>query len=257
MPDALTLTDVPSHPSPPADGRALPSKQLRSEQARERLLATGTRLLEAGGFDAVSIAQIAAESGCSVGAFYQRFRNKEAYFEFLLDRVIDEVRAQTLAALAPECTKGLNQAQTIALCVRHHIEVVRTNEGLIRAALGYSMHGSDDWQPIGEIGAWLNAHYIGLILQKRRSRDPAKADAAKRQLRIGLQIITGYLINAVAHEPTLLHLNHPDLPHWLGSVVSGCLAAKPPQPAVPPQASAKRAGKAGGAAPRATKRPAE
>jgi AcrR family transcriptional regulator len=208
---------------------------------RERLLATGTRLLAAGGFDAVSIAQIAAEAGCSVGAFYQRFRNKEAYFEFLLDRVIDQVRAQTLVALAPERTAGLNQAQTIALCVRHHIWVVREHEGLIRAALGYSMHGSDDWQPIGEIGAWLNAHYIGLILHTCRPRDAARLDAARRQLRIGLQIITGHLINAVAHEPALLHLNDPDLPYWLSSVVSGCLAAKPPEAQAPAQPASKAA----------------
>lgn len=220
----FAVNDLQSSPQT-LSARVLPSKQLRSEQARERLLQTGTRLLAAGGFDAVSIAQIAAESGCSVGAFYQRFRNKEAYFEFLLDRVIDTVRAEAEQALTPAHIRSLSLAQTIALCVQHHIDVVRAHAGLIRAALSYSMHGSDDWQPIGAIGAWLNAHYIALILRKSRQRDKA---AAAGQLRIGLQIITGHLVNAATHEGSVMPLNHPDLPHWLSHVVASCLAARPP-----------------------------
>lgn len=226
MTDTLPLTDAPE-PLSPADGRALPSRQQRSGQMRERLLATGTRLLAAGGFDAVSIAQIAAEAGCSVGAFYQRFRNKEAYFEFLLDRVIDQVRAQTQEALAPGRVAGLSQAQVIELCVRHQIAVVREHEGLIRAALGYSMHGSDDWQPIGEIGAWLSAHYIGLIMQKRRPRSEAAAEAAP---------VAHWLADhhGPPHQRRGAHAGAaaPERCRAASRVVSDCLAARPAQGAL-------------------------
>ena len=207
------------------DARALPFKQLRSEQARERFLATGTRLLAAGGFDDVSIAQIAAESGSSVGAFYQRFKNKQSFFEFLLDRVVDEVRVQTQRTLTPERTLELDLAQTILLCVSHQVQVIRAQEGLIRAALAYSINGSNDWHPIGVVGAWLNAHYIELILPKCRRRDK---DAARQQLLIGLHIISGHLVNTIAHSSTVLPLNHPDLTHWLSSVVGNSLKVAAP-----------------------------
>jgi AcrR family transcriptional regulator len=223
-----TLAPVaPSRSPEPADRdmvRAFPTKQLRAEQTREKLLQTGKTLLATGGFDDISIAQIAAASGCSVGAFYMRFRSKQAYFEFLLDRVVDEVREEALQTLTPERIRGLNLEQTIQLCVSHHIKVVRDHEGLIRAALAYSINGSDDWQPIRDAGVLLNTHYIGLILRKSRMRDKK---AATRHLLIGLQIITGHLINAIAHETEVMPLRHPDLPSWLGSIVLHCLRSKP------------------------------
>ena len=207
------------------DPRALPSKQLRSEQARERLLDTGTRLLAAGGFDAVSIAQIATEAGCSVGAFYQRFQNKQAYFEFLLDRVIDTVRQDAERALTPAAAAELDLADTVALCVSHHTQVIRSNEGLIRAAMAYSLHGSDDWQPIGTVGAWLNAHYISLMLAKCKGRDKA---VAQQRLRVGLSLISGYLANSVAHDSPALSLHNPDLAHWLAAMVTHSLKVSVP-----------------------------
>ncbi len=204
--------------------RALPTKQLRSEQTREKLLQTGKTLLGAGGFDDVSIAQIAAASGCSVGAFYMRFKNKKAYFEFLLDGVIDQVRLETQQSLALGSIKDLNLEQTIQLCVKHHIQVIRTHEGLIRAALAYSINGSNDWQPIGDVGVWLNAHYIDLIIRKSRKRDK---ETAKKQLLIGLNIIAGHLINVITHERGVMPLHHPDLAFWLSSIVLHCLKSKP------------------------------
>ena len=222
MTDFSTLSARRLHDDP----RALPSKQLRSEQARERLLETGRRLLAAGGFDAVSIAQIATEAGCSVGAFYQRFQNKQAYFEFLLERVIDGVQQETERTLTPAAVADLNLADTIALCVNHHAQVMRDNEGLIRAALAYSLHGSNDWQPIGTVGGWLNAHYSELILGKCRRRDKA---LARQQLLIGLNIISGYLANSVAHESVVMSLHHPDVTHWLSAVVMNSLKVAVPQ----------------------------
>ena len=222
---AVNPAQLSAPPRQREDQRALPSKQLRSEQARERLLATGTRLLAAGGFDAVSIAQIASESGCSVGAFYQRFQNKQAYFEFLLDRVIDAVRAEAEGALTTDAVAGLNLNETIALCVAHHVGVIRSNEGLIRAAMAYSLHGSDDWQPIGTVGAWLNAHYISLMLAKCKGRDKA---VAQQRLRVGLSLISGYLANSVAHDSPALSLHNPDLAHWLAAMVTHSLKVSVP-----------------------------
>ena len=47
-----------------------PAKQERSRATRDRLLAAGFGLVETRDFDALSVAEIAAAAGCSVGAFY-------------------------------------------------------------------------------------------------------------------------------------------------------------------------------------------
>lgn len=214
--------------------RALPVKQSRSEKTRDALLLTGTALLAAGGFDDVSIAQIAAASGCSVGAFYQRFQSKKAFFEFLLDRVVEQVTLQTQHTLTAQSTAHLDLEQTIQACVNHQIGIVRAHEGLIRAALAYSMNGSDDWQPIGDVGAWLNAHYIQLILPKTRQRDKV---ATKKNLLIGLHVIAGHLINVISHATSVLPLNDRELPFWLGRIVASCM--KTPSAGGSPYAAAQ------------------
>ena len=233
---AVTDAIAPATPSQPVQTsgrsavRAFPTKQLRAELTREKLLHTGKTLLDTGGFDDISIAQIAAASGCSVRAFYMRFKNKKAYFEFLLDRVVDEVRQEAEHTLTPARTTGLTLERTIQLCVDHHIKVIRSHEGVIRAALAYSINGSDDWQPIRDAGIGLNAHYIGLILRKSRIRDKT---AARNNLLVGLNIITGHLINIIAHETEVMPLHHPDLSFWLSSIVLHCLRSKPADAALP------------------------
>ncbi|GAA5233379.1 TetR/AcrR family transcriptional regulator [Verticiella sediminum] len=224
---ADVLLDGPPPRARPDGQRALPTRQPRAERTREKLLQTGKHLLSAGGFDDVSIAQIAAQSGCSVGAFYIRFKNKQAYFEFLLDRIIDEVRQQALRVLNPASLRGLTLQQTLERCVRHHIGVIRANEGPLCAALEYSINGGSDWQPIRDAGAWLSAHYTGLILAKSRRRDK---QAAAARLQIGLHIATGHLLNVITHKPAVLALDHPHLEFWLSSIVLHCLNTAGPMP---------------------------
>ena len=70
-----------------------PARQARSRMTRDRLLAAGRHLLERGAFEATSIADIAAEAGCSVGAFYQRFADKEAFFAVVMQAALAEIVA--------------------------------------------------------------------------------------------------------------------------------------------------------------------
>src|SRR5579864_273792 len=69
----------------------LPAKQARSRVTRDRLLAAGRQLLDRGAFEATSIADIAGTAGCSVGAFYHRFADKEAFFAALIETVLADI----------------------------------------------------------------------------------------------------------------------------------------------------------------------
>src|SRR4249920_1960197 len=78
----------------PPDG-VLPAKQRRGEQTRDRLIKAGQRLVAKRDFDQMSVADIAEAAGCSVGAFYQRFRDKDAFFGALIAHYVGEARATT------------------------------------------------------------------------------------------------------------------------------------------------------------------
>ena len=205
--------------------KAFPAKQERSERTHEKLLQAGLDLLQSGNYEDISIAQIAARAGCSVGSFYLRFRNKEAFFEFLIDSISETLQADAKANLTPDKVKPLTLAQTVRFCVEHYVETNRQYESVIRAALQYSIHGSDDWQPVRDMGLMLQAHYIELILGKSRRTSP---DEARHQLLVGLQIISGHLVNSIAHPVNTLPLDDPQLSLWLCEVVMHCLKLQPP-----------------------------
>lgn len=188
--------------------------------------------MQSGNYEDISIAQIAARAGCSVGSFYLRFRNKEAFFEFLIESISETLQADASANLTPDKVKPLTLAQTVRFCVEHYVETNRQYESVIRAALQYSIHGSDDWQPVRDMGLMLQAHYIELILGKSRR---TAQDEARQQLLVGLQIISGHLVNSIAHPVNTLPLDDPQLSHWLCEVVMHCLKLKPTAPALPNQ----------------------
>lgn len=205
--------------------RAFPAKQQRSEQTREKMLQAGLDLLRDGLLDDISIAQISARAGCSVGSFYLRFRNKEAFFEFLIESISETLLADLQSNLTHESIKNLTLAQTVRRCVDHYVEINRQHESIIRAAVQYSINDSNDWQPVRDNGWKLHAHYIDLILGKLRKPNPKEA---RQQLLIGLQIISGHLVNSIAHPVSNLPLHDPDISHWLSEVIMHCLKVKPP-----------------------------
>lgn len=59
--------------------------QTRSKVTMERFIAAALRLVEAKRWEDISVAQLAAEAGSSVGAFYSRFGDKETLLEVLDD----------------------------------------------------------------------------------------------------------------------------------------------------------------------------
>ena len=210
--------------------KAFPAKQQRSEQTHEKLLQSGLDLLRDGVFDDISIAQIAARAGCAVGSFYLRFRNKEAFFKFLIESISETLEADLHANLTPESIKELNLAQTVRHCVDHYVETNRQYESIIRAAVQYSINDSDDWQPVRDNGLKLHDHYIELILSKSRK---SNQEEIRQQLIVGLQIISGHLVNCITHPVNNLPLHDPHLSHWLFEVVMHCLKVKPPASAMP------------------------
>jgi len=71
---------------PPSLARVKPVQQKRSEEMRDRLLEALGSAVDAGEIEAMSVHDIAARAGASVGAFYGRFADKDAALAALLAR---------------------------------------------------------------------------------------------------------------------------------------------------------------------------
>ena len=208
---------------------ALPLKQDRALRTRENLLRAGRTLLQEGGFDQVSIAQIAKLAGCSVGAFYFSFLDKEAYFRFLLDSVFAEMQERSREELVPCRPAEPDPQGVVHRCVEHFIDIARRHEGLIRTVTQHTAYNVEGWQPTRAFGRWLVDLYRACVVPHYPAADRPRV---ARNAEISLQIVMGYIVNAVLHKPEPLNLHSPALADWMTAMVMTCLERRDlPDPA--------------------------
>ena len=232
MPRSSSLPKVPPDvpPTRPArDGRTqvTPLKQARALRTRASLLKAGRTLLQEGGFDQVSITQIAHLAGCSVGGFYFSFLDKEAFFRCLLDDVIAEVQRDSLRDLSAQRDTASDRSAGVRRCVEHFIAVARRHEGLLRTVTQHTAHNASEWRPMRDLGRWMGEFYAGQLVL---AYPAAQRERIHRNAVVGMHIVMGFLLNAVLHSPEPLHLHSADVSDWLTHVLQSCLD-RPADPA--------------------------
>lgn len=92
-----------------------PPRQRRSRESYERVLEAARRLLEENGFDGFTVSEVAARSGVSVGAIYERFGSKESLLRVVHAGVMESLSAAQTAILAE--VAGAEPAEVIAQAV--------------------------------------------------------------------------------------------------------------------------------------------
>lgn len=106
--------------------------QARSRETLERLVSASSRLLSKANWTDISIVQIVREAGSSVGAFYTRFRDKDALLDYL-----DELYAVDFINLfcdfGPEHTGAATLRQKVELVIDLLGRFYRERAGVARA----------------------------------------------------------------------------------------------------------------------------
>jgi AcrR family transcriptional regulator len=185
----------------------LPVKQERGGRTRDKLLKAGQRLIKKRDFDTMSVADIAGAAGCSVGAFYQRFRDKEAFFGALVAHYVNEARATTLALYA-----GHSDEDVIAALVTATTARFRKYTGLVRTAIRRRMNNPDVWEPIRLHGHFAADQFIAW-LAKRNARTLTPDETVS--VRFAFQVLLGTLNNAVVNQSGPLELTDNEFAHQL------------------------------------------
>ncbi len=68
-----------------------PALQERSREKRDRLINAGLVVFSQRGYTQTRMADVAAEAGVSVGVLYQRFKDKRAFFEVIVDTLAERL----------------------------------------------------------------------------------------------------------------------------------------------------------------------
>jgi AcrR family transcriptional regulator len=136
--------------SPPADGedraspvadRHLGYQQQRSFETFRKLIKAAEKLIAESSFDEASVADIAAQAGVSVGAFYRRFPNKEGLLQVVHERYTGRMCRAAAEMLDPAKWEDQSIEQILTTWSRAVVAATRRDLQLIRAS---ARRGQDD-----------------------------------------------------------------------------------------------------------------
>jgi AcrR family transcriptional regulator len=181
----------------------LPARQHRSQARQAAMISTGLQILEKRGFDALSIAELTAANGFSVGSFYARFEDKDAFFRAIQTTALEQLVLRAEEILAPERWTRASADEILVAFVEFFVGNVRRHRGFLRAVLQHESTQPGVWTPMRESGAAI-VTLLRPILGPKLARLPKD----QRDTRVGfaIQVLYGTLINAVLHDPGPLAL---------------------------------------------------
>ena len=189
-----------------------PSRQARSEATFRALVAAGRRALEDKCFEEMTIGDIARAAGVSVGTFYGRFANKEAFFSAIQEITVSGIEAALRARLARPALERAGAAEFLAAVASFSVGVFRTHRGFYIACSQHSSARPGAWSPIRRLGQDVS----GIVAAKLAPLlHGAGRPATEREIRVALQFMNGFLVNAVLNNPGPLSLDDKEVERYV------------------------------------------
>jgi len=128
--------------------------QGRSLQTMNQILDAASELLEDKLFEEISIAEIVAHAGCSVGAFYGRFKDKDSLLMALDERHFEGFDVGTADLITDLQASDDDLTGVICEVVRFLVDVYGAHPGLLRALVLYAKQHADEGFRLRERRAW-------------------------------------------------------------------------------------------------------
>lgn len=210
MPVARRQPPAPSTatPSRPRRARPLPVVQPRARATQDALLAAGRRLLRDRTLDELSVADIAAGGGMSVGSFYGRFADKDSYFAVLQERANAEWLEEGRAVLQRRRRAPPGAERLLREICAAYIGIFRRERGFVLAALRHASTHPGSWTPFRSAGQAFVADVSGVLEPLLEHLPPAQRAP---RLRFAMQLMFATGINAVLNDPGPIRLEDPRL----------------------------------------------
>jgi AcrR family transcriptional regulator len=197
----------------------VPTHQGRSLRNALAMLDAGRELLHDGGLEELSVEAVCQLAGTTVGAFYGRFENKQAFF-LTLQRV-QTMRSQHL--LSEFSLRHSGGGSTLDVLVREMVELTvrnfRVNAGVLRASLQHTQEGM--WKVMKASGdrhrkAFVDA--IAPLLDLPR-------ETARMRVLFAYQALAGVLVHATLNNPGPLGLEDDALATELARLLNAYVRA--------------------------------
>ncbi len=178
----------------------------RSWDDRSRAIyEAGYRLIGGQDFEAVSVAQIAEAAGCSVGAFYQRFENKDRFVGFLVRAHFEIIGERVSDALDVERWQECSARDVAEAVADALLEIAQGHgAGIARAAIK-RCHAEDIHRvPVERYRAMVVDRAIALLVPLMGDGSAVEQSRAVGQ---AVQIGQAVVFDALIHRQGALNLD--------------------------------------------------
>jgi AcrR family transcriptional regulator len=157
----------------------LPVNQARSRNARDRLLTAGEKVFAKLGYDAAHVSDIAQAADCSVGSFYRRFRDKEAFFKALHHRFTERHLDSGARFFALPEWQGQPTSAVVRTLIENTALIMKRNHGFFRALFQRSLAGAGaDYWPRMRAGTQRQGELLAELM-RTRGEGADRADLAQ------------------------------------------------------------------------------
>lgn len=185
-----------------------PTRQRRSQETTVALLEAGAAMLRGCTFDELSIDELCARVGVTIGAFYGRFESKDAFFSALVSLATNGCLAAIDVAIANDDRTHASLKTVCYDMVAAVTEAIRANGGVLRAAMQYKVVRPAHWMSVRETGGDIVERAMPLLLAQM---GPGRRTAKERTVGFAFQMVFGTLINAVLNTPKLIALDDQEM----------------------------------------------
>lgn len=144
----LTMDAIPPEPDTEIPG-VFQARQIRSVRARDGFIAAGVVALNEKRLDDLKIADLAKASNNSVGSFYTRFKDKEAYFRALRTYASQGIDREFNASFTADALREMTPGAALDTFVDLVGGIFSSKfRGVLRETYLRIMDEDDPWAPI-------------------------------------------------------------------------------------------------------------
>lgn len=161
------------------DKAARPPRQARSRATLDRLLGAAQELLAEERFDAATVHEIVRRAGSSVGAFYSRFPDKDAFVQCFDERCFAFAQALWETFFNSAAWRGSSLEEALCSLVRVMVEKSRLHKPGLRALALYHRGRPDAafQERVSRVNEYMLEQVRERILQAGRFRSRANPAA--------------------------------------------------------------------------------
>ena len=133
-------------------------QQARSQDTMQRILDAAAQILETKNFEELTIAEVVKHANTSVGAFYGRFKDKDALLQALDERFFLEFEQAIQDFLQPAKWVGHSLHEYIEQLTRLMLEIYSSQKGVLRSLNLKGRLSNDERFRQRTLKAWESLH---------------------------------------------------------------------------------------------------